>query len=248
MALSRLPLSFAQRAFTNFYSHGQGFAVVSLLALVPLLATVFVCTGAALYALKRKSLAQSICVQQAARLQEDLKSPLRKLLSMNRRAEFLRGKRQTADNNLRAANASGYPPAIAAAQAAQLAVILEQTEFHLRQLALLAEANRIRSVRGREIHERAARVHAIDVVSRTYFPQALAVEAKPPYDLSPNYETVPGFELAQQQRFQYRLDVLDLFPRSRKVVTDLIQKIDCSVTLVERSGDWEIEILTARAL
>lgn len=222
--------------------------MVSLLALAPLLATVFVCTGAALYALKRKALAQSICVQQASRLQEDLKAPLRKLLKMNPHAEFLRRKRQTADNNLRAANASGYPPAIAAAQAADQAVILEQMEFRSRQLALLAEAKRIRSVRGREIHERAARVHATGVISRAYYPQALAVEPKPPYALSPNYETVPGFELAQQQRFNYRVDVLDRFPRFLEMVTNSVQKIDCSVTLAERGGDWELEILTARAL
>src|ERR1035437_9398500 len=154
MEVSRLFLSLAQRTHAKANSRPQGFAMVSLLALFPLLATLFVCLGAAFYIMKRKALAQAICIQQPTRMQEDLKNPLEKLLQLNPRATLLRARRQAADTNLHSAQASGYPPVIAAAKAQQVAVIVEQTALRGKQLVLLGEAWRIREQNQRDLRHR----------------------------------------------------------------------------------------------
>src|SRR5687767_1869042 len=81
----------------------QGFALVSLIALVPLAAALIIALCAGLYFLKRKSLAQAHCVQQAARLQNELKDTLDKLLRLNPKAKALRAQREAADSALKAA-------------------------------------------------------------------------------------------------------------------------------------------------
>jgi hypothetical protein len=138
--------------------------------------------------------------------------------------------------------------AMPAALAKQAAVILEQTAFQAQQLALLAEAQRIRTQSELELHERAGRMQAIGVHGQSYYHRALAVEPRPPFDLSPNYETVPSFTQVQQHRFSYRVNVLQDFPRPLADQLPVVQQIECAASLTERSGDWDLKILAARAL
>jgi hypothetical protein len=247
MEICRVLLSFGKNAFAKANTRREGFAMVSLLALFPLLATLFVALGAALFVMKRKTLAQAICLQQATKMQEDLKLPLRKLLKLNPRATTLRARRQSADSNVRSATASAYPPAIAIAEAQQAEVILEQTVLQAQQLALLADAQQIREERQRELRDRARHLDAMYVHSQTYYFRPLAVEPKPELDLSPNYETVPLFTEAQQHRFSYDVDLLGHFPQALGIDVQSVQKIACSVSLEERGDDWNLQILAAKA-
>src|SRR4051812_42740243 len=94
MELSKVCSDSSQRIKSQINSKCQGFALVSLLALLPLFLTVLIALGAALFIFKKKSLAQAICVQQAARLQSDLSQTLEKLLRLNPRATSLRSQRE----------------------------------------------------------------------------------------------------------------------------------------------------------
>jgi len=220
--------------------------MVSVLTLLPLFITLLVCVSAAFFIYRRKSLAQSICIQQAARMQNDLKTPLKKLLKMNPRATSLRAQRTQADANVTATEASGYPPAIAAARAQQTAVIAQQTEFHLEQLALLADAQRIRLEAETTLRMRVLPLQAEGVQSMAYYQRPLAVEPKPPLDLSPNYETVAEFTPLQQHRFRYLVDLISGFPR--ELGLSARQVTECAVSLHPGEEDeWDIEILTAKA-
>jgi len=221
--------------------------MVSLLAILPLLLTLLVSVGAVFYVLKRKSLAQSICVQQAARMQQDLKLPLKKLLHLNPKATSLRAQRVKADSSLLAATASGYPPAIAAAQAMRTAVIVQQTALGAQQIALLFEAQRLRDQGQRELRRRVAPLAAKAIQSRSFYFRPLAVEPKPPVDLSPNYETVAGFSTFQQHAFYFQVDLLAGFPAVEKLNINAIQPTNCSVTLQEKDDEWKIQILAAKA-
>ncbi|MGZ3722529.1 MAG: hypothetical protein ACXVA9_06345, partial [Bdellovibrionales bacterium] len=221
--------------------------MVSLLALFPLIATVFVCLAVAFYVMKRKTLAQAICIQQATRMQEDLKAPLEKLLKLNTRAEILRARRHIADTNLQTAQGSGYPPVIAAAKAQQVAVILEQTALRAQQFALLAEAWRIREQNHRDLRGRIAVFPAFQIHTQAFYLRALAVEPKPASDLSPNYETVPMFTEHQRNQFSYQVDLLDKLHGPLGFKLDTVQKIACSVSLEERGDEWKIRILAAKA-
>lgn len=219
---------------------------MSLLILLPLFLTLALSLAVTYSVLKRKSLAQAICIQSASRLQENLRSPLEKLLHMNTQATALRTQRTIADDALAAAVSSGVPYAIAAAKAVQLGVILAQTAFRARQWALLTEAERIRSEGQRELRSRASRLPASGIQTPTYFFRALAVEPKPITSLTPNYKPVPLFERAQQTRLRFRVNLLNLFPELGEGL-DFIQTTECSVTLQERDERWQIHILAAKA-
>lgn len=221
--------------------------MVSALAAIPLLLTVLFATGLALYALKRKSLAQSICVQQASILQNNLKGPLLKLLKMNTQAKILRARRTVAEARLVQALASGHPAVIAAAKLARDVVVLEQTAFHSKQLALLNEAQRLRAHDQRELRRRVSLFPAAGVSTPASFPLALAVEPVPATSPSPDYVPVPGFEYAQQQSFEFSINVAADFPFVRDFVASGWQTSRCSVTLSERSGQWALKILAAKA-
>lgn len=220
---------------------------MSLLILLPFLISLLTCVGALLYILKRKSLTQSICVQQAAQIQKRLIKPLRQLIRMNPQATILRAKRTAADQSLNSALASGVPYAIAAAKAVKVAVVLEQLAFQAKQLALLTQARLIREEGRQEMLQRVRRLAASPVQTPYFYFRALAVEPKPMTSLSPSYETIPLFGLGQQQRFRFTVDLLARFPNFNFNL-DMIQITECSVTLKEKGANtWEVQILTARA-
>lgn len=218
-----------------------------MIALIPFFTTLLVCLGTCFFILKRKSLAQAICVQQASRIQHELSKPLTNLLRLNPRATTLRAQRQAADLALDSAIASGYPPAIAAAKAVQVAVILQQTALRTQQLALLMEAQRIRDQGQRDLRGRATALEATHIQAQTFYYRPLAVEPRPKISITPNYETIRFFEIGQQQRFRFAINLLG---RSSQVLGfgfNPEQTTECSVTLKGQEEQWNLHILAAKA-
>jgi hypothetical protein len=238
------------QSFKSTRAHGaSGFALVSLLILVPFLMALTLAVTAIFYALKRKSLAQSICVQEATRLQEDLRVPLRGLLALNPQAQRLRRARQAAERALQTAVASGVPHLIAAAKATRTAVLLAQAALAARQAAWLTQARVLRAVGQRELRQRVWRLGAVDVRSPTSYFRALAVEPRQAASLTPDYVPITRFADGQQQRYRYRVDLLAAWPLFRERAP-WMQTSECSVTLqnVSRGEEkWQIRILAANA-
>lgn len=208
---------------------------------------------------KRKALGQSLCIQAAVKTQNELRDTLRELLRLNPQAEQLRLEREIADNALRAAQSSGYPPAIAIAQANQLQVIARQSYHHLvRQWRLIRKAERQRRSGERELRQSLADKNISRFKSRRYYPLGLAVYPTPAESLSPNYEPVANFKFFQQQRYSYDvdlhpdpLDLVDLDRGSRdyklKRFNNKVQKAECSVSLDDEEENWKIKIVAASA-
>ncbi len=217
----------------------KGFALVALLALVPFAMTLIISLVLGLFILKRKSLAQAHCVQQASLLQNELKGTLESLLKLNPRATRLRRQRDIADKALKAAISSANPYAIALAQAAWTAVFLQQTALRSQQQLLLKKAERQRDTGHRNLREKLNSLHVRNLNSRKYYWRALAVEAVPLTSLTPDYRPLPGFSLLQQHRF--RFDVA-LDPQGK-----LIQSTECSVSLNGKEKAWKVQILAANA-
>lgn len=196
--------------------------------------------------LKMKSMSQSVCILNAVQLQNALKTPLEKLLGLNRRARVLRAKREAADRGLKLALLSKNPPAIVAAKALQTAAILQQTELSLAQHRWLAEAERLRQRHTQRMREIAFRKRFGAPAVRRFFPLALAVRPRPTASLSPDYVPVSDFELRQQQRFSYFTDLRPEFFREHSALP-FRQKTECSATLTEKGGVWNPEILAGSA-
>ena len=224
----------------------KGFALVSLLILAPLLMSVAVAVGGALYVMKKKTLLQSLCVQSASRLQEELKQTLDQLLALNPQALRLQKQRRSADRGLQRAMATGNPYAITVARAYQAFVIAQQAALRGRQEALLARAEGRRRRSHRELKNQIRLWRTDRFTSERYFPRALAVRPQPVSSLSPEYLPVSAFAHWQQHRFRFRNDLsppfLNLLPA--KIFK---QTTECSVSLKGKENQWHLELLAASA-
>lgn len=239
-------ISNREKSRSKTHSSQQGFALVSLLALIPLCLSLFFAVSAALHILKKKSLAQSSCIQQAATMQEELRGTLEKLLRLNPKAKNLRAQRQAADKALKAALSSVNPYAIAAAKAYWSAVVLAQLALRSQQEALLREAGRQRQAGIRKMREQARSFRVARVQSQQYYWRALAVEAKPISSLTPDYEPVPLFSQFQQHKFKFEVDLQPRF-LSQLDIKGLKQITECSVSLEGKEDRWKVRVLAASA-
>lgn len=194
------------------------------------------------YTMKRKLRSQSLCVREAVLLQQSLARTLDKLLALNPKATKLRAARKAADSAAHAARASAFPPAIAAAEAARAAVILQQAALKAKQMSLLSEARLIRQRHSQKLSWDARPLASGPVSSKTFFPTALAVRPVPALSPSPDYVTVPGFKSLQQHRFVFEADLSPPFLPLKVRQTTL-----CSVTLKGKQKSWTAEILAASA-
>jgi hypothetical protein len=237
----------AQKTLKQADLKEQGFALTSFVALVPLCMTLFVAVGACFFLFKRKSLAQSLCVQQAVRLQEDLGAVLDKLLRLNPRAKTLRRERSAAERAFQLSLQSGNPAAIASARAALLAVKLAQAALRSQQGRLLDQAEFARGKRPRELRGRLARLSVSGFRSRQYFHRALAVEPVPPGSDSPDYIPAQPFARLQQHRFDFRVDLTPPFLPGQWRIRDLVQPAACAATLQSEASKWRVQILAASA-
>lgn len=219
--------------------------MVSAVAILPVLLTLFAGLGLVFFMMKRKSLAQSICIQQAAQIQQDLKKPLRQLLKLNEKAEALRSRRANADTEVALAAASLQPHAIAIAKAKQHALILEQTALHSQQLQILADAERLRQQGQRELRRRVRLLGVAHAEAPMFYSLPLAVEPRPAGSPSPDYVPIAAFNEGQQQRFRFQLDVLSGLPLPLPV--EARDRMECSVTLDKKEDQWEFRVLQAAA-
>lgn len=223
---------------------------MSLLALVPLLATLVLCVGVALLVIKKKALAEAYCVRAGFRVQVNLRGTLDRLLKMNKPAAQLRARRFAADRKLQSAIASANPYAIAAAKAVHTAVILEQTTFRLKQDALLAEAKAERERAGREVASDTRDLKVRSVDSRGFYTRALAVEAVPAASLTPDFVPVAGFRYLQRHRFRFVVDLAPKLPVEaafplglENMLPILKQTTSCAVTLTGKEKEWTVQII-----
>lgn len=219
---------------------------MSLVVLVPLVFAGATALFASFYVLKKKSLAQAHCVQEASLLQTELKTTLEQLLKLNPRARALRRERVVAEKALKKATLLAQPYAIAAAKAYLAAVVLQQTVLRTKQQMLLNDASRLRHTSARRLRARLQSFRFARFSSRGFYWRGLAVEAIPAISLTPDYEPIAGFEQAQQHRFRFQLDLTPPF-LTELPASALKQPSLCSVTLKGQGNKWQLQILEASA-
>lgn len=239
MGYSRIHHPNQQANFDAPNSKEKGFALVTMLALVPLAMTLVASLAYGLVILRKKALAQSHCIQQASILQNELKGTLDSLLKLNPRAKVLRRKREMADRAFDAAVKSKVPHLIAAATAAKTAVYLEQLALRAQQEKLLKSADLQRNIGERRLRERVRSLRVHNFVAQKMYWRALAVEAVPPASLTPDYIPLPAFSRLQQQKFRFTVP-LDRYGK-------INQPSECSVSLAGKEKAWQVQILAANA-
>lgn len=223
----------------------QGFAMVGLLAVLPLTLALIGALALTLYAVKKKSLVQALCVRQGLQLQLELSSALSSLLRLNPAAKRLRVRRKSADQAVAIARASSNPKAIAVAQALRSAVILEQLALKAKQDRLLNAAEQMRLRHKRDLHGLLRRLGVSQFRENRGFTRPLAVKPNPIDSLTPEYLLWKSFSRAQRQDFHFQVN---LNPKIKIPLIDnynLQQRGGCSITLKNGGKKWQLAVLAA---
>ncbi|MCM2281909.1 MAG: hypothetical protein NDI61_08700 [Bdellovibrionaceae bacterium] len=193
----------------------RGAVGIALAALLPLLLA-SVALGAAVNLMLRSHAGAlhecrtSLLQTENARLER-----LHELVRLNPAARRLRRQRAKTAAARKAARASGIPHVVAAAEAAHVLVLAQQTALRAKQLSLLRQAHsetgfalaRL-SVRLREQIRRDAHLAGADTIPRVPRPSvewnSLAVRPEPVTDPIPDYFPVANFEHRQTIRVRWR--------------------------------------------
>jgi hypothetical protein len=160
---------------------------------------------------------------------------------MNPNAKRLRIQRAHADADLAAAMASGYPPAIAAAETYQQMVIGLQMAFAAEQRAVFVQA-------GFEREHSRARFQSTRGTSGIFEPESssgnetLAMRPDPPHSPSPDYLPEETFTESQSQTYSYKLDLFQRLPSwlhsyAKDKQRWSVQK--CAATLKNKEDNWK---------
>lgn len=222
------------------HSTEAGFALVSFVALFPLIMALVI-TSMSAYAMFRKKLtAQSLCVSSVTRLQKELNRDLDAILKLNPKAQVLRKARAKADAALKKAILSGNPPAIAAAKAARAAVILQQVAHRTRQEAVLIRAGANRMGAQRSLKLEVSKLGVSSVAGTVSYNRPLAVEPRPASSMTPDYIEVANFPDKQQHEFSFQLDLAPDFLKLK-----FRQETSCSATLKKQEGKWRESLIAA---
>ncbi len=217
-----------------------GFTAITLIAFLPLVLTLVTAAAGATYIFKQKLSAQSMCVQQATTLQNDLKPILTQLLRLNPQATRLRARRAKADAAVKKALMTKNPKLIAAAKAIQLAVILQQTALRAKQERLLHQAQEERARHHNRLSNAVRKKFKSYVKSKQYYPRALAVEPRPAGSLTPDYRPVNNFAFHQQHEFRFDITIAPSFVSAKSK-----QKILCSLSLSGKESSWRPHLIAA---
>lgn len=215
---------------------------MALVITAPLLLTILAVLMIALSSIYHITRADRLCKKEAFRLQHELSRLMKELTHLNRLAQSLRAQREVAEAQVVAANSSGYPPAIAAANAYRAAVILEQEALAVKQHALLAQAG---SQRVDSKQRFSSEFNAQPISSSES--RSLAVRPDPPQSLTPDYVPEAAFRDRQSQTYPYKLDLASHWPAVFKKFLDprVLKEIStdfstaCAATLSNEENKWK---------
>lgn len=226
----------------------KGMAFVTLLTLLPLLLTVLMVYASAAFALRHHTLTTSQCRYVVWQAQTKMAGLLEALLKLNPRAASLRQQRRFAELKVRIARRTGYPAAIAAAEARRLIVIQRQLALRLQQHGLLEQA---RTIRSQVIYQYQHKVKSQAQVQNVFMQsesETLAVQAEPALDLSPSYKPTNNFSQEQQISVFWQGDLFSHMPSwllSKSISSGEI-KNSCGATLQKKGALWQPTLAGAK--
>jgi hypothetical protein len=225
----------------------RGFLTISLLIFMPLLISTIAVVAGAFFLFKSDSSTRHECRVQLLNVQAEVAEDLKKLLAMNSRAKALRKRRMMAE---RAVILALEPTTKATAQAALLAVIVQQLTFGANQRALILHAKWL-SRTGPE----SARVKIVRTVRQTSSERstsnlpitthtqsgAFNVVASPIGSPTPDYNPSAEFSKSQRMKVRWNAAITKLLPAWFSQALDLEHlqfSGNCSVTLEKEKRKW----------
>lgn len=218
----------------------MGFFHMAMIVFAPLFLTILAVISIVLLSIYQITAADRVCKKEVLRLQHELSLLLKGLNKLNHLATALRRKRNIADENLAAAIASGYGPAIAAATAAQRAVILEQQALAAKQQQILTQAGLERSLSEQRLRVQGVSVGIQELQSTLTHSSTLAVRAQPITSITPDYVEAAAFRERESQTYQYKINLFQRLPiwLQQHALNQPVATA-CSATLSSQEENWK---------
>ena len=214
---------------------------MAMIVFAPLFLTILAVLSIVLLSIYQVTSADRVCKREVLRLQHELSLLMKSLSKLNHVAQALRKKRELADENLAAALATGYGPAIAAAAAAQRAVVLEQQALALKQHQLLSQAGLERELSEQRLRALGSSVGIQELRSTPTHAATLAVRAQPITSITPDYVEAPSFRERESQTYQYKINLFERWPPwlQQHVLNPKPVSTACSATLSPQEENWK---------
>ncbi len=242
--------------------NNQGSILVMTLILIPLFLVLAGVGTAGLLSLRQQAQDLHSCRITLLQLHLELAKKLNFLLEMNPQATELRLERAEAEKMVEA-NLEN-PPGLVAAQAELVAVITKQRAFHLRQTALIREAEMSADTELYGVHRQIQQLHEKTAVlfrERANFGRDLRfgeipkvklnVKAVPPISDSPDYEPVPYFELKQTLQLNWQSHPVAHLPEWLPLLkgdSNLTIQSQCAATLTKGGSEWTARLAEVNPL
>lgn len=239
-------------------AHAQmGFVHMALVIFLPLFLTALASAFIVMFFIYQLTAADSVCKKEVMRLQRELSRLTQELVRLNKSAAVLRTQRAYADTQLAAARTSGYPPAIAAAEAYQKSIVLAQTLLAAQQKSRLAFAASERLISEQKIRATGALQGMREIRGTLDHSPTLALRAEPASSLTPDYVEESFYRDRQNQTYRYKIQLVERLPdwlryfvHSHSVLRDLATPTarSCSATLSGKENDWKPILRKDKAL
>lgn len=227
-----------------------GFALIGVLAALPLILALLAGLGLTAIALKNRTEIFAQCRAEVWNAQKDMSQLLKNLISLNPRAKRLRAQRKAAEAEVKAAKLTFNPAIIAAAEAHRAIVLGQQMHLRAEQERLLFQAL-TRRARAQErvrgfIKNRDGRLEKIVSPSAS-----LAVRKSPPNDLTPDYIGVEDFSSEQRLQAHWEGQLFHGAPPwllNAGPLSNLKFRGECSATIKQEKKSWHPQLLAAKSL
>lgn len=221
-------------------SSQNGFALMTLLAFLPILITLILAFAYLAKQITQQSKALHICRQDLLETQSTIGRLVENLLALNPKARRLRHSRNSAEAALVLALASS-PPLVPMAKAAVAAIKARQGQLRLHQLEILYQ---IRSTwsQGAFSLKRKLRQAGAQRVSLNR-PQAALIPI-PPNSLSPSYQPLPGLTQLQKQKATWVIS--SHFLPSRFSVKKFKWPSKCAASIYKEKKRWQPRLVVAK--
>jgi hypothetical protein len=227
-----------------------GFGVVGFLVLLPFLLSVVATIAAAALAFKADAHLKHECRVSVLNSQREAADQLKKLIRLNPRARQLRTQDKLARAAVKAAQATGTAPVIAAAEANLLRVRVLRTALAIQQKALLVRGKAVSY--SAPLKARAAVMGGLAKEARTNRAMRPStrttsrsgrfnVKATPAGDLTPDYEPAASFAKDQIVDLDVTVDIASLLPEwLRALLPDHRLEISshCQATVDKQENSW----------
>lgn len=212
----------------------RGIGLVALLCLLPLLVTFLLGVGVLSRQLLQWGKLHHQCRLKVVKHQNQLRSFLLKLSSLNPKAQRLQTQKKMAQAAFIAALATGQPGAIKAAQSHLQRITSQQLllDGKQRMLFVLAHAEARRFFLQMKMDQQFTDVRFKHLADKSSYP--LAVQAHPPHSLAPVYLPAVRFNEKQALGITSNWSPVGLTPLKNKSQW----RIECGATLTKEGKKW----------